>query len=327
MQKTVLIPLGIVLTACGVAATTANNSAADAADANQGARRGGAQQRELDAYLKEAADMESAVENGGMPGCFDPSLSGRQRAVAERLGGVPCSETSQGAAALASGGDSWSGHYTGSGEHTGGDLNIRRADTTRYHVAFEIGAPGCGGEIDGIGHATANRMTISVSVPDSDQQCRIMLDRQGSTLHVNEGGACSYFHGAQCSFNGSYARQRSASAAPASRTVSVPPARAAAQSASWIVGSWVIAGGDCGGDIGITYFPDGAFATHMDSGRWQLVGTTLTHTTLETYTAGDNSSRRRVANPRPSRSQILSRTAASFVHRSANGAVRLEKCQ
>lgn len=327
MKMTTPIAIAAILTACGAAATSADNSA----DASQSARRGGdqqrKQQRELDAYLKEAADMESAVQNGGIPGCFDPSLTGRERAVAERLGGVPCSETSQGAAALASGGDNWSGRYRGGGEYAGGDLNIRRADATRYYLRFEIGAPGCGGEIDGIGHATANRMTISVSVPDSDQQCRIMLDRQGSTLRVNEGGACSYFHGAQCSFNGSYVRGRSASAAPRTRTVSAPQVRPAARSASWIVGSWVIAGGDCGGDIGITYFPDGAFATHMDSGRWQLAGNTLTHTTLETYTAGDSSSRRRVANPQPSQSQILARTPSSFVHRSANGAVRLEKCQ
>lgn len=82
-----LVPAAIFLTACGAAVTTADN----AADASQGSRRGrDQQQRELDAFLKDASGMQSAVDGGGMPGCFDPSLRGRERAVAERLGGTPC---------------------------------------------------------------------------------------------------------------------------------------------------------------------------------------------------------------------------------------------
>lgn len=202
MQKSALASVGLFLTACGGLAATSNN----AADASQGsARIKQTTMPESDA-INDARAVASWDE-GGMPGCFDPSLSGRERAVAERLGGVPCSETSKGAAALAGGGDNWSGLYRGGGaEGASGELNIRRADATRYHVALGIGAPGCGGQIDGIGHASANRMTMSVDVPDGGRQCRLVMDRQGSTLHLSQSADCNYFHGAQCSFDGSYTR-------------------------------------------------------------------------------------------------------------------------
>lgn len=40
------------------------------------------------------AELVAATENGGAPGCFDPSLRGRERAVAERLGAQPCEGSS-----------------------------------------------------------------------------------------------------------------------------------------------------------------------------------------------------------------------------------------
>lgn len=63
----------------------------------------------------EYAELVAATENGGAPGCFDPSLRGRERAVAERLSGVPCGGSS--AAAPARGG-SWivGGWYASSGD-------------------------------------------------------------------------------------------------------------------------------------------------------------------------------------------------------------------
>jgi hypothetical protein len=49
------------------------------------------------------AELVGATENGGMPGCIDPNLKGRERAVAERLGGSPCGSTT----AAPTGGASW----------------------------------------------------------------------------------------------------------------------------------------------------------------------------------------------------------------------------
>lgn len=317
--------IAAVLAACGAAVTTADNAADASADVSQGSRRGKQTKQTRppaeDPAIRQAREMEAAIEGGGMPGCFPPSLRGRQRAVAERLGGVPCGDGPSTTPSSAAGGDPWIGRYSD------GEMIITRGNgPNRYAIHIETADAGCGGQITGTGTATRNRMTMIVPVQRGYRACRLDMDRQGSTLRVSQSGDCYLFYGGQCSFDGSYVRERSASAVPATRRMSVPQSRPAAQSASWIVGSWLLSGSDCAGPIGITYYPDGAYSTHMDSGRWQLTGNTLTHTTLETYTAGDAGSRRRVANPQPSRSQILSRTARSFVHRSPNGAARLERC-
>jgi hypothetical protein len=215
MKKRVPIVMAAVLTACGAAATSSDNSA-DAAGEKKSASRERDQQAKLDAYIKESVEMESAVQNGGIPGCYGGSCADESGST------VP-------------GGD-WSGHYKGRGAFTVGDLTIARAGGgNRYSVALEIGAPGCGGEVKGTGSASANRMTMTVPVSDGGEQCRFVLDRQGSTLSVSEGDGCANFHGAQCSFDGSYARDRSASAFPASGKAGAPPARSPVQSASWIV--------------------------------------------------------------------------------------------
>jgi hypothetical protein len=85
-MRNFLVPAAIFLTACGSAITTADN----AAGASQGSRRGNQTRPAEDPAIREAREMEAAIEGGGMPGCFDPSLRGRERAVAERLGGTPC---------------------------------------------------------------------------------------------------------------------------------------------------------------------------------------------------------------------------------------------
>lgn len=84
MRKSLPI-FAAVLTACGATATTADN----AADSSQGPGRG-KQAKEVESKAIRDSRAVASWEEGGMPGCFDPSLQGRERAVAERLGGTPC---------------------------------------------------------------------------------------------------------------------------------------------------------------------------------------------------------------------------------------------
>lgn len=312
MYSRIHIVIAALLTACGAVATTGDN-ATESVDADQGSRRGKQKQpAEEDPAIKAARDM-AGWDEGGMPGCFDPSLSGRERAVAERLGGVPC----EGGNVQQASGDRWPGAY--------GGLEIAAAGPNRYSVRVEIAAPGCGGEIAGTASGSGDRLVMSAPppVPGDYRQCRLDLEHRGASVRVTSDGDCYLFHGAQCEgFDGDYRRERSANAAPTGRTAATRPAP---QSVSWIIGTWVLPGGDCNGEIGITYFPSGSYATHMDAGLWRLHGNTLTHTATETYTAGDASSRRAIPNPQPSRSQVIARTSNSFTHRSVSS-VRLVRC-
>lgn len=307
MKKRIPIVMAAILTACGAAATSSDNSA-DAAGGKKSAGRERDQQAELDAYIKEAVEMESAVQNGGIPGCY---------------GGEPCGE---GSSSTGSGGDDWSGHYKGGGKFAGGDLNIKRADGARYSVAFEIGGQGCGGGVDGTGTANGNRMTMSVPVQSGYQQCRIVLDRQGSTLRASESGDCYLFYGGQCSFDGTYTRERSASAAPATKTVSAPSARAATQRASWLVGAWTIRGEPCGG-FGTSFDADGTFTADSEKGTWTLAGNVLTVVTRANFVLGEEGETP-VRNPRPVRSTVLSSAARAFSFRDGAGRVwNMVRCQ
>lgn len=298
MKKRVPILMAAILTACGAAVTSGDNSA-DAAGGKKGAGRERDQQAELDAFIKEAKEMESAVQNGGIPGCY---------------GGEPCKDES---GSTGSGGDDWGGQYKGrGGEFTNGDLNIARAGGgNRYSLALEIGAPGCGGEMKGTGTASAARLTMTVPVPNGGGQCRVVLDRQGSGLRVSESDGCAQFHGAQCSFNGTFARTRAASAAPETGKAGALPA----QSASWIVGEWVNRGDGCATDNKFIFNPNGSYsAGGVEYGRWQLAGSVLSLTATETIEMGEEGTQR-ISNPRPVQRQILSHDGNAITLRGDKG--------
>ena len=306
MKKRIPIVMAAILTACGAAATSSDNSA-DAAGGKKSAGRERDQQAELDAYIKEAVEMENAVQNGGIPGCY---------------GGEPCNDESS---STGSGGDDWGGKYKGrSGEFTVGDLTIARVGGgNRYSVALEIGAPGCGGEMKGTGTASAARMTMIIPVPNGGGQCRVVLDRRGSALSVSGSDGCAQFHGAQCSFDGTYARGRVASAAPKTGNSGAPPER----SASWIVGEWVNRGDGCATDNKFIFNPNGSYsAGGVEYGRWQLAGSVLSLTATETIEMGEEGARR-ISNPRPVRRQILSRQGDAVTIRGDNGDWPLTRCR
>jgi hypothetical protein len=246
MQKAFLFRSAVLLAACGVLATTSNDAAESAprktAKAKQQPRIG-----------------VQRYEQGGMAGCFNPSLSGYARAAAERIGGVPCDRPS---GAGQAGGDPWEGQYTGTGE-----MKIARAGGANYSVRIDTVRPGCGGEIEGVAPANANRLTLSVPVQAGYQQCRIVFDRSGGSLQATTSGDCYLFHGGECKFAGTHRRQQSASVAPAAPSSSHP----------WIVGVWVQQGGYCASGEPIVFEAGGGYRNSGGDldGRWSLPGNAL----------------------------------------------------
>ena len=81
MQEGVLVPVAALLAACGVIATTSNDAAVSATQNRQGK-----------AEPRRSVGFQN-YEEGGMAGCFDPSLAGYPRRAAERAGGVPCEQS------------------------------------------------------------------------------------------------------------------------------------------------------------------------------------------------------------------------------------------
>lgn len=204
MKRTTLIAIAAILSACGAAITSGDN----AADASQGSRRGKQARPAEDPMIREARELEEAVQSGGMPGCFDPSLRGRQRAVAERLGGVPCA-ASPGAAASAParGGQSFAGYWSGGFE--GGEVSaqITARGGNRFHVEVTTNNPAtsCGGSISGVGAATGDRLSFSdtMSLGEAgDASCTMHLTRQGNRLSLSSEGDCHYWSGMSCGFGG-----------------------------------------------------------------------------------------------------------------------------
>jgi hypothetical protein len=296
MQRSLPVSVAILLAACGVAATTSNDAAESATQ-----KSGKAKQRARVGF--------ESFDRGGMAGCFDPNLSGHARAAAERIGGVPCAEAP---ATTAAGSDSWIGEYEGPAvEGMTAGVSIRRGVApNRYQVRVEVGGPGCGGQVEGMGIAANNRMTVIVPVSEGSGQCRVQLDRNGSTLSMDESDDCLGMHGAQCRFEARVTRQGPARAA-------VMPTRPMPVSGNaWIVGAWIARGGPCG--EGVTYSANGTYITDIQTGRWQLNGNTLIETALTNDEEGGV-----VRNPQPGRSQILSVAANrnAFVVRYPDGEV------
>lgn len=202
--------IAAILTACGAAVTTADN----AADASQGSRRGKQTRPPAeDPAIREARELEAAIEGGGMPGCFPPSLRGHQRVVAERLGGVPCAGPSGAAAeAPARGGQSFAGNWSGDDEGGNVMAEIRGRGGNRFHVELTTMSPetSCGGSISGVGSATGNRLSISDTLSLGDYgsaSCTMHLTRQGDRLSLTGEGDCHYWSGVSCGFGGTLHRE------------------------------------------------------------------------------------------------------------------------
>jgi hypothetical protein len=304
MKKRVPIAIAAVLTACGAVATTSNDSAESAP------QKGTAKQQQTVGFPN--------YEQGGMAGCFDPKLSGYARAAAERIGGVPCAESSStgasGNGTTAAG--SWAGRYEGSFDGGEGEAILTGPSRVgnNYNAELSVAGGGCSGQASAAGAPRGNVLTLEIPTgnmaDDNAGLCRITLTRQGDTLRVRENG-CAELHGMSCGFSGSVARRGGTTSA--SDPVSVGES-------SWLVGAWVSRGVACGGE-GLVYEADGTYGSDAQSGRWQLTGTTLTETALATVELGEDSTP--IRNPRPVRSQILAiaPNRNAFAMRTANGEV------
>lgn len=103
------------------------------------------------------------------------------------------------------------GEWSGSGE---GDIGMRLMvmDVEGGDVAasFDVGAPGCGGAMQGLGKVAGNTLTIRpFKKADSNDMCsiKVVFDNTGNTAVVSE-NQCLYYHGAACAFVGKLKRKK-----------------------------------------------------------------------------------------------------------------------
>jgi len=202
MSKRIVITAAAILAACGGVATTADNSA-EAAD--QG-KKAGAEEAGKQRALQRMREMQG-FDDGGMAGCFDPKLSGRERAVAERLGGKPCEDESAraptaGARASGTSASGFAGHWEGQFDGGEGSATISQVAEGRnaYAIDLEVaGREGCGGSVHGTGSVRGN--SLAMVKADTGEQCKVTFTRRGQSL-VSQESDCSYFHGMSCGFSG-----------------------------------------------------------------------------------------------------------------------------
>lgn len=232
------------------------------------------------------------------------------------------------ASADQTGSDDWPGEYGGDTDGGNGNVLIRSAGGGAYRVEIATVNPetGCGGSISGVGTVSGNRLSISdtLSLPEYGKAiCTMRLTRQGNRLNVSGEGDCHLWSGKSCNLEGTMTRHGAAQSEGTARsaTVNVPASKAAQP---WIVGAWTMRGEPCGGE-GLVIEPDGSFFNIGELGRWQLAGNALTFTVTA---RGDMGDERPVANPRPARTQILSRSATSLSLRHPDGTVsHLVRCR
>lgn len=204
MRKRLPFSIALLLAACGGAASTSNNAAAEAA-APSAKERAAADKKKADAdALNSWFEGERAIESGGTVSCFDPNLSGRQRAVAERLGGVPCKTEGKAPSATSSAATSgFSGQWKG--QNDGGDgsavIVAQPAKPGRHGIILEVaGRDGCSGQLMGEGTIRAGRLELVVPNDDGGQ-CKVTFTRRGQSLAVQEND-CMQHHGMSCGFSG-----------------------------------------------------------------------------------------------------------------------------
>ncbi|ESQ74826.1 hypothetical protein [Asticcacaulis sp. AC402] len=99
--------------------------------------------------------------------------------------------------------DTWLGRYAG-------DLMVR-IDATHRVVLIEGEADGCTGDIGladgGLPSKAISASELEVALPPDDgAACTFRIRKNGDVLTVTQSEACSVYHGATCSFNGTAKR-------------------------------------------------------------------------------------------------------------------------
>lgn len=95
------------------------------------------------------------------------------------------------------------GVWTGLLDYRGEGLMVINKAGSGYFVSIEISAPGCVGAIDGTGYITDKALKL-VKV-EYDNTCELTVEISGDVVNVSQ-KSCSYYHGAACSFDGTYRR-------------------------------------------------------------------------------------------------------------------------
>jgi hypothetical protein len=96
----------------------------------------------------------------------------------------------------------WAGRYA-NGAEGGGELTISR-DQGGHRVTAEVAVPRCVGRFEG--RATLRGGVLTARQDRDGQSCTLTIRSSGDSLQVGETG-CLTFHGAACSFEGTYRRQ------------------------------------------------------------------------------------------------------------------------
>jgi hypothetical protein len=201
MRTLISAAIALAVTACGDADETnqplINEAAAQVAN--------GPTDQKPETKTNETFNEVDFSDEGGLPGCFNPSLSGRERRVAERLGATPCdTEQSSNVTTQMPEATGFAGYWTGSLDGGNGYARIFPSENAGgYDVELDMagGGSGCSGSLVGNASSSGNRLVVRQAIPDGSGQCTVTFTRNGSALSVAE-NRCSYFHGASCEFNG-----------------------------------------------------------------------------------------------------------------------------
>ena len=201
MRRRFPTTLAIFLTACGGAGVATNNVVGSEANAQRGS--GNNQQYDSRAGIDDAIAAHGYTNNGGIPGCFDPALSGRARAVAERGGAVPCESSGKSDASARNASVSgFDGYWAGDFDGSAGEAIIARGAGGRYGVQLSVSnREGCAGEIQGQASVQGGRLVLVDRIPNGGGICRVTMTRRGATLTVEEDN-CAFHHGLSCGFSG-----------------------------------------------------------------------------------------------------------------------------
>jgi hypothetical protein len=91
-----------------------------------------------------------------------------------------------------------------------------------------------------------------------------------------------------------------------------------AETAAWLVGSWVIRGEHCQSDLGLNFHADGTYSVYEETGDWEVTGDELRLTPREIFEMGEPTPSQAIENPETEVQTIVARDADSYTTRFAD---------
>jgi hypothetical protein len=102
--------------------------------------------------------------------------------------------------------DNITGSWMGQLEGGDGQLDITAGGPTGLNGSLGVSTAGCAGSIEGPLALAGKTLTLEKKAPD--EACKITMKISGTSMTVEEGQGCSYYHGSKCSFAGSLSKAR-----------------------------------------------------------------------------------------------------------------------